>query len=110
MTIYHKLFKLKNFLKKGRKLPLRSDVNMDKVYEIVSDEKFSEFLKFLRLTVEDKYYILTSMDLFDEEKRKEAIRIQYTMRGVILVEDIANALKEEARNNQKKRSLNNAIS
>lgn len=96
MKIYHKLFKLKNFLKRGRKLPLRSDVNMDRVYEIITDEKFSEFLKFLRLTVEDKYYILTSMDLFDEEKRKEAIRIQYTMRGVILVEDIANALKEEA--------------
>ena len=38
MKIYHNLFKLKNFLKRGRKLPLRSDLNMDKVYEIVSDE------------------------------------------------------------------------
>lgn len=80
---------------------------MEAVYNCVNSKEFSEFLKYLALTVEEKNDIITSMNLFDQKNINEAIKIQYTMRGILLVEDIAQTLVESSMGKEKEGRLNN---
>ena len=105
--IYPSCFKLKKLLKWIKGEPKRSPaINWDLLFETVSKPGFDEFLKFLALTVEDKAYILTTMNIFDEKQRQEAIKIQYTMAGLNLIPSLVDELKhqaeEKARNEMEK--------
>lgn len=97
---YLSCFKPKNllrWLKKGRrKSSLAPEINWDRLFNLISDPGFDDFLKFLALTVDDKAYILTTMNLFDEKQKQEAIKIQYTMAGLNLIPSLVEELKHQA--------------
>lgn len=94
---FRSFFKIRNLLKWRKASKAPGGVNMDSLLALVDSPGFDEFLKYLSLTVEDKAYILTTMDLFNEKQRQEAIKIQYAMRGILMVEDIVADLKYQAK-------------
>lgn len=69
----------------------------DDLIAIVSDKKFSLFLEYLELTISDKLVTLSSIDLLDDDMRKQAIKLQHQMRGLQLARDIAEDLVERAK-------------
>lgn len=98
--IFRNFFNLKNMLRWRKQKPPLDSAAMDKIYALVSRPEFKLFLEYLSLTVEDKSNILTTMDLFDEKQRQEAIKLQYAMRGILLVADIAEELIYQAKENE----------
>ena len=98
----------RDIFKQGRrKRLLRDDVDMEAVFNCVNSKEFSEFLKYLALTVDEKNDIITTMNLFEQKSVNEAIKIQYMMRGILLVQDLAQALISSSLENERKGRLTN---
>ena len=104
--IYQRCFKIKNLLRgRAKARPALERIDMNAVGRCINSKDFDSFLEYLRLTVEEKNDIITTMNLFDQNSVNEAIKIQYTMRGILLVEDIVLALRAEFSSRQEVESI-----
>lgn len=106
---FRNFFRLKRLLRWRRVglKPTQTTDSFDKgpLYKLVSQPEFDQFLEFLALTVDDKANILTTMNLFEPKQVQEAIKIQYAMRGIAMVADIAEELKRQAKEEGKKNEI-----
>lgn len=87
--------------KKARKglekiLPFEGQ-RLDDLIALLSDKRFSLFLEYLELTISEKLVMLSSIELLDEEQRKQAVKMQNQMRGIRMVIDFATELVERSK-------------
>ena len=102
--LYQRFFKpvkwAKEILGKGKRGVYQGsphDLDWNALLKIAESKEIQEFCKFLELTAQEKVYILSSINLFDEKQRQEAIKIQYTMAGMLSVPQILEAIKQEVK-------------
>ena len=66
---------------------------LDRLINLVNSEDFLIFLEYLALTVEEKLTILSNIDLLDDKKRIEAVKLQQQTKGLNQIFDIADYLQ-----------------
>lgn len=90
---YLRSFKERRFWKRvAHHAPSFPQAKKDLLLTLLSDKKFPLFLEFLELTISEKLVTFSSIDLLDESRRPDAIRLQQQMRGVYLVIDLVEDL------------------
>ena len=82
-------------LAKGRSQPF-SKTEMETLVGLLTDKRFPLFLELLELTVSDKLYIYSSIDISTDEGRVRAIKIQNYTQGVLSVRDLVESLIAQA--------------
>ena len=70
---------------------------ISKLVDLVSSENFPLLLEYLELTISENLVMLSSIELLDDERRKDAIKLQNQTRGILFVRDLVEDLKTRSR-------------
>lgn len=70
---------------------------LSKLVDLVSSENFPLLLEYLELTISENLVMLSSIELLDDERRKDAIKLQNQTRGILFVRDLVEDLKTRSR-------------
>lgn len=89
-----------SFCKRIQKKSGFSGEKLDALLALISDKKFPLFLEFLELTISEKLVTFSSIDILNDSRRVDAIKLQQQMRGVMLVADLVRDLIDRSKESE----------